>query len=91
MLGVLGGHPALDGIAVEANVLLQRHARFRATDGCAVEQLDLRLDDVDAGHFFGDRVLDLNARIDLDEIELVGVGIHQEFDRAGAQIVGRLA
>ena len=50
--------------------------------------MDLRLDDVDAGDLLGDGVLDLDARIDLDEIELAGIGIHQELDRAGADIVG---
>ncbi len=53
--------------------------------------MDLRLDDVDAGDLLGDRMLDLDARIDLDEVELVGVGIHQELDRAGAAIVGGVA
>ena len=43
---------------------------------------DLRLDDVEPGDL-GHRVLDLDARIDLDEVELAGIGVHQEFDRAG--------
>ena len=50
----------------------------------ALGDADLRLDDVDAGDHLGDGVLDLDARIDLDEVELAGVGIHQELDRAGA-------
>ena len=50
----------------------------------ALGDADLRLDDVDAGHLLGDRVLDLDARIDLDEVEGAGIGIHQELDRAGA-------
>ena len=33
-------------------------------------------------------MLDLDARIDLDEVELAGVGIQQEFHRAGAAIAG---
>ena len=32
-------------------------------------------------------MLDLDARIDLDEVERAGVGIHQELDRAGAAVV----
>ena len=62
--------------------------RFVA-DRRALGDADLRLDDVDAGDDLGHRVLDLDARIDLDEIELAGVGIHQELDRAGAAIVRR--
>ena len=39
-------------------------------------------------HHFGDGVLDLDAGIDLDEIEFAGIGIDAEFDRAGAHIIG---
>ena len=51
-----------------------------------VEDVDLRLDDVDAGHLLGDGVLDLDARIDLDEIEFPGVGVLQELYGAGADV-----
>ncbi len=50
--------------------------------------MDLRLDDIDAGHFFRDRMLHLNAWIDLDEIELAGIGIHEELNRASTDIIG---
>jgi hypothetical protein len=68
--------------------VLGGHAGFGRADRLAFQDVDLRLDDVDAGHLLGDGVLDLDARIDLDEVELAGVGIHQELDRAGADIVG---
>ncbi len=41
---------------------------------------DLALHDVDAGHLFGDRVLDLNPRIDLDEIKVSRVGVDEKLD-----------
>ncbi len=44
------------------------------------------LHDVDAGDFLRHRVLDLDARIDLDEIELAGVAIHQELGGACVDI-----
>ena len=44
---------------------------------------DLALDQVDVGDDLGDRVLDLDARVDLDEVERAGVDIDQEFDGAG--------
>ena len=47
------------------------------------------LDDVDAGHHFGDGVLDLKPRIDLQEI--VAVGAEDEFDGADPAIVQPLA
>ena len=90
VLGILGGDPALQRMAVELDVLLGRDTGFGRADRVAVEDVDLRLDDVDAGHLLGDGVLDLDARIDLDEVEVAGVGVHQELDRAGADIVGRV-
>ena len=33
-------------------------------------------------------MLDLDARVDLDEVELAGVGILQELDRSGADLAG---
>ena len=41
-------------------------------------------DDVDAGDHFGHRMLDLHARVHLDEVELVV--LVQELERAGAAI-----
>ena len=38
-----------------------------ALAGCDAE---LRLDEIDAGDGFGDRVLDLDARVHLDEVQL---------------------
>ena len=75
-------------MARHADVLLQRHEGILAADLVAFGDPDLRLDDVDAGDLLGDRVFDLDARIDLDEIELAAVGIHQELDGAGMRVVG---
>ena len=44
---------------------------------------DLALHHVVAGHLLGDGVFDLNARIDLDEVELAGVGVDEELDGGG--------
>ena len=88
VLRILRGDAALQCMAVEPDVLLHRHAGFRRADGKAVENMDLRFHNVDAGHHLRDGVLDLDARVDLDEVELAGIGILQEFDRAGADIAG---
>ena len=50
---------------------------------------DLHLDDVDAGHPFGHRVLDLHAGVHLDEEELAV--LVQELERAGAAVADLLA
>ncbi len=42
----------------------------------------LGFDQIDAGDGFGDGVLDLDARVHLDEVKLAGC-VHQEFDGAG--------
>ena len=41
---------------------------------------------VDAGDHLGDRVLHLDARVDLDEVELAAVDVEQELDRPGAAV-----
>ena len=43
---------------------------------------DLRLHQVNPRDHLGDRVLDLHARVDLDEVPAVGVGIEKKFDGA---------
>ena len=87
---IFGGDPALQSVAVEPDIALRRHARAGAADLLAFDQMNLRLDDVDAGDLFGHGVFDLDARIDFDEVEFAGVGIHQEFDSAGGDVVGGL-
>ena len=72
------------------HVALRRRAG-RLGDGGALGEQDLGAHDVDAGHLFGDGMLDLDAGVDLDEIEGAAVAIHQELDRAGAFIVGVFA
>ena len=47
---------------------------------------NLLLDDVDAGDELGDRVLDLQARVRLEEVE-VPARVHQELERAGVGVL----
>jgi hypothetical protein len=86
LVGIFGGDAALHGMAVQLDLVLGRDARGRHRRWQAAGDVNLRLDDVDAGDLLGHGVLDLDARIDLDEVEGAGVGIHQELDRAGAAI-----
>ncbi len=69
----------------------QGHLVLVQTDlaqGAAARQFDLHADEVDAGHFLGYGVLDLEPRIGLDEGEGRGVArrirIDQEFERSEA-------
>ena len=68
-------------MSLEAHVLLLHQELLAGSDA------DLELDEVEAGHELGDRVLDLDARVDLDEVE-VAVAREQELDRAGVVVVG---
>ena len=57
----------------------------------AVGDEDLAAHEIDAGHDFGDGVLDLDARVDLDEVELAAIDVEQELDRAGVPVADRAA
>jgi hypothetical protein len=67
---------------------LRTMSRWRNASFCPGRDADLLLHDVDAGRRLGDRMLDLHARVHLDEVELVV--LEQELERAGAA-VGDLA
>ena len=49
---------------------------------------DLRRDEVDAGQHLGDRVLDLDAAVDLDEVE-VARAVDEELERPDVLVAGR--
>ncbi len=78
---VLGVDAALDGGAGEPHVFLTE------AEALALGDPDLLLDQVDAADRLGDRMLDLDAGVHLQKIELAAVGIDQEFDGAGAAVV----
>ena len=75
---VLGVDAALDGVAAELDVVLRD--RQLAAGGDA----DLLEHEIDAGDHLGHRMLDLDARVHLDEIELAV--LVQELDGADAEI-----
>src|ERR1700733_9097454 len=87
---VLGVHAYLDRVAVERDVRLLQPQWSALGDG------ELLGDDVDAGHGLGDRVLDLDAGVDLEEVEpaaacACGVGVDEELDRARPPVAEPLA
>ena len=89
--GVFSGDAALDGEAVRFDVRLAVDANFRIAQLDALRNQELRADDIEARDFFRDRVLDLDARVDLDEVVLVGVGVDEEFDGSGGDVADLLA
>ena len=85
---ILRRHAALERVAGERDRLLRRHARRRIADARAGGDAELRLDEVDPGHLFGDGVLDLQARVGLDEVERAGLDVQQELDASGVRVAG---
>ena len=59
---------------------------LRDAEQLARGRADHRLHDVDAGDRLGDRVLDLHARVHLEEVEVI-VAVDQELAGAGAHVV----
>src|SRR5688500_11966838 len=75
---VLGVDAALDGVAGDRDVALLE------LEMAAVGDADLLAHEVEAGDQFGDRMLDLEPRVHLDEIE--AAVLVEELDGADAEI-----
>ena len=82
LLGVLGVEPGLDGVPE-----LRRRLALEPAAGGHVQ---LQLDDVEAGRLLGDRVLDLQPGVHLEEGEQLLLGLVEELDGAGADVAGGL-
>ena len=77
-LRIFGVDAALDGVAADLDVALG------VRQGLAGGDEELGLDEVDAGHELGDRMLDLDAGVHFNEIELVV--LIEELERAGVAV-----
>ena len=87
---VLRRDAALQGGAAQADLLLVQAELGEGLPGCDAH---LRLHEVDVGDLLGHRVLDLDARVHLDEDVLAGAladGVEQELDGAGVDVADRL-
>ena len=87
---ILGGHSALDGIAIAGNVRLQRQRQLGAVQRSSSRDENLGAHEIDAGHLFRHRVLNLDARVHLDEEPLFFIHIVEELDRAGIVVADAL-
>jgi hypothetical protein len=59
-------------------VSLEPHVVLAIAERLAGRDADLLADQIEAGDHLGDRVLDLDARVHLDEVEVARAGVHQE-------------
>ena len=79
--GILGVNPRLDRVSAQADV--RRVPGKRLARG----HKDLRAHKIEPRHFFGDRMLHLQARVHLEEIEgRLTAAADQELDGAGVDI-----
>ena len=62
---------------------------LREAERLSVGDLELERDEIAAGDRLGDRVLDLDPAVDLEEEVLAGVGIEHELDRAEVAVADR--
>ncbi len=62
---IFGVDAALDGVAAQLDILLRDGQRLAFGDG------ELQMDEVEAGDELGDGVLDLQARVHLEEVEVL--------------------
>lgn len=81
--GVFGGDSALNGKSSSVNVVLGE-AELSEGDTCG--NLDLSRDNVDARDLFGDCVLDLDTRVNFDEI-VSALLIDQELGGTGVSVL----
>ena len=91
VFGVFRRDARLNRVAAGLDLILPRQMNRRIVQLVALGDENLAADDVDAGDHFRHRVLDLDARVHLDEIEVARLDVQQEFDRAGIDIFGLLA
>ena len=78
---ILGVDAELHGVAAQTEVALRHRQRQPGGDA------NLLFHEIDAGHFLGDRVLDLDARVHLHEVKLAV--LEEELDRAGVHVIRR--
>ncbi len=79
--GVFGIDAAFDGVIAHADVALREPQRLTHGDG------DLKFDDVQSRDFRGNGMLDLDAFVDFQEVE-IALFIDEEFDGAGIGVMG---
>ena len=73
--GIFGGDAALKGGAMEGDFVLGGEVHLGAVQGEALGDLDLAVNDINAGDHLGDGVFDLDAGIDFNEEPFAGVGV----------------
>ena len=66
-----------------------QHGRNVWKEALARALADHPFDEVDPGHLFGDAVLDLKARVDFEEVRLLGARIDDELHRPRRRVLHR--
>src|SRR5204863_4269835 len=81
--GIFSVDTTFDGVTFEDQIALGE------SEGLTHRDENLLLHDIDAGDLFSDRMLDLDALIDFEEVK-IRVVIDNEFDRARISVMSHL-
>lgn len=85
--GILSGDTTLDSKSSPVDVLL---GQTKLSEGHTSSDLNLSSDDVNTGNFFGNGVLDLDTRVDLNEVVAVLL-VDEEFGCTGVTVFDRFS
>ena len=80
---VFRGDPALHGVTVARDFLLRRDAHFGVVHRLAAGDQNLRAHEINTGDDFRHGVLDLDARVHLDEEPFLGILVVEKFHGPG--------
>ena len=82
VLRVFRRDPALHRVAARLHLVLRRNVQRRFVQLVPLRNQNLALHQIDAGHDFRHRVLDLDAGIHFDEEKFAAVHIQQKLHRS---------
>ena len=74
-------------MAAQGDVFLQGNERVVIAHLGTFGDANLRLHDINPSHHLGDGVLDLNTRVDLNEVIFAGIDIEQILDGARVAVI----
>ena len=90
ILWIFGCNPGLDGVSTQFNIFLAFDIDLRVLEFITLCNTYLGLNQVTHGHQLGHSMLNLNTRIDFDEIK-TPTFVHKEFYGSGIYIINRFS
>lgn len=88
MLRVLSCDEELKRVEIEEDIIMERKERLRSEDGKELKNMDMRIEDIDEGKLLSESMIKMNEWIEIDEIEIEGIGINEEIKSERKDIIG---